>query len=89
MNHTLGDGHHGHAGDYNVRLKNQTLYVIDLYGNLVRKEVNVTNNLVRDFHYGELYGKDVIWLIDITAIAIMSLTATGIVLSISSVKGRV
>ncbi|EGL17833.1 MULTISPECIES: PepSY-associated TM helix domain-containing protein [Paenibacillus] len=88
MNHTLGDGHHGQAGDYKVRLRDddQTLYVIDLYGNVIRKEVNATNNFVRDLHFGELYGKDITWFVDIAAISIMFLTATGIVLSIRVLK---
>lgn len=84
MNHTLGDGHHGKAGNYKVRLgdENQTLYVIDTKGNVIQQEVNVSNNVVRDFHYGEWGEKDITWLIDFAAIVIILLTLTGVYLGI-------
>jgi hypothetical protein len=84
MNHTLGDGHHGKAGNYKIRLRDQdqTLYVFDTKGNLIRKEVNVTNNVIRDFHYGELEGYDLSWLLDIIAISVAFLTITGVYLGI-------
>lgn len=88
MNHTLGDGHHGTAGDYKVRLKdaNETLYVMDTKGNLICKEVNVANNWVRNFHYGELNNMDISWLIDIAAIVIIFLTISGIILSVRELR---
>jgi hypothetical protein len=90
MNHTLGDGHHGKFDNYKVRLHdaNQTLYVFDTKGNLMRKEVNVTNNIIRDFHYGELEGYDLSWLMDIIAISVIFLTVTGIYLGISDLIFR-
>lgn len=90
MNHTLGDGHHGKAGNYKIRLRDpqQTLYVLDTKGNLIYKEVNVANNIIRDFHYGELEGYDLTWLIDISAIAIIFLTLTGVFLGICDLRCR-
>lgn len=88
MNHSLGDGHYGGAGDYKVRLKDaaQTLYVFDTKGNLVRKEINATNNWIRDFHYGEIFGRDITWLIDIAAIVIIFLTLSGTILFIQELR---
>ena len=90
MNHTLGDGHHGKAGNYKIRLRDpeQTLYVFDTKGNLIRKEVNVTNNIIRDFHYGELEGYDLSWLLDIIAISVTFLTLTGVYLGIRDLMYR-
>jgi len=90
MNHTLGDGHHGKAGNYKIRLRDadQTLYIFDTKGNLIRKEVNTTNNIIRDFHYGELEGYDLSWLLDIIAISISLLTLTGIYLGIRDLMYR-
>jgi len=88
MNHSLGDGHHGTTGDYKARLRDtaQTLYIFDTAGNLLRKESNLTQNWVRDFHYGELEGADLTWLLDIVAIIIMFLTISGVILSLRSLR---
>ncbi len=90
MNHSLGDGHHGKAGNYKIRLRDadQTLYIFDTKGNLIRKEVNITNNIVRDFHYGELEGYDLSLLLDTIAISISFLTLTGIYLGIRDLMYR-
>lgn len=90
MNHTLGDGHHGKAGNYKIRLKDpqQTLYVFDTKGNLLYKEINITNNIIRDFHYGELEGYDLTWVIDLAAIGIIFLTFTGVYLGIRDLLYR-